>query len=177
MICRSCKYWLIRDQKVYDNDEIIIKWKAPESQGKCTILKVLTEWDFGCKKHEEGGPLVTSEHKSGEPWQHSIKGPCPDCKEPQCGFPECTWQHCPGPDKCIGNPALREGHAGRCMGTGKVNYYDDGFIGENRTCKHPKEIERQKPVVPVCQRCTRTVALDWNMCPFCGQRLREINET
>ena len=175
--CNVCKKWLISVRNTYDNGDIIEKWGAPASQGKCQVLNVLTSDDFGCLKFELNGPLTISRHKAGAPWNHKVLGPCPDCKKPDCGYPNCENPRCPGSDKCFGEPAVAEGHNGRCHGFGQVYYYDDGFIGDMKTQRHPKERE-QVPDSPMrCQRCTEPVDRLWNICPNCGQRLKGVGDS
>lgn len=180
--CRVCKSWLLRRENHYENGEVIVKWKGPDGKGKCGVLDVLTAPNFGCIAFEKGGPLIKIRNKTGEPWHHKHYGPCPDCKRPECGYPDCSWVHCPGMDKCQGSPARASGgYDDRCVGTGLVYYYDDGFIGENRTKMHPKEkmIGKKRPDdgvmdhPPECRKCNKSVSEEWNVCPYCGYKLKE----
>jgi len=126
--CADCKNWTTRIVTRYtDGSEIIHYEGATEEMpylGRCSALDDLeTKWTFGCNEFTEGSDHTkVLKTKEGSPWQHSHAGPCPDCK---------------------GAGSSEDAGAGcyRCVGTGKVRYYDDGFIGEERTRKHPKELE------------------------------------
>lgn len=61
----------------------------------------------------------------------------------------------------------------RCCGTGTVLYYDDGYVGDNRTKKHPKEVVKKNDVPVVCFQCTKPIDQSWAVCPFCGTRLKD----
>lgn len=174
--CRTCKHWLIRQENNYENGETIVKWSAPEGKGKCQILNMITDPDFGCIKYGKGGPFVKSRYKIGEPWHYSVGGPCPDCKHPYCGYPNCTSERCPGPEHCHGRGTVTGGQDDRCVGTGLVSYYDDGYIGENKTKKHPKELQgflRPGTAAPSCMNCKFEINERWNICPNCGKSLKE----
>jgi hypothetical protein len=178
--CDHCALWLVRRETGYDGGEIVVTWFDPDGRGKCLgpLKGVLTEPEFGCNSFQDGGPLIETSRKGGHPWQHATPIPCPDCRKPGCGFVapgECTAIGCPGTDKCLGLGSANDGADGRCVGTGTVLRYDDGFVGDNRTKKHPKESERVEP--RSCQRCARPVETTWLHCPHCGQNLHEEGKT
>ena len=76
-------------------------------------------------------------------------GPCPDCTD---------------------SPGCQNGRGcHRCAGTGNVRFYDDGYIGEERTRLHPKE--KKGAANPKCHSCSREVAPGWKNCPHCGLKL------
>ncbi|SRR5258706_1046246 len=174
--CSTCKNWTIKQQVEYENGEVIVKWASSDGKGKCKVLgDFMTAPDFGCNSYQSGGPYIKSRFKTGAPWHHKVFGPCPDCKHPYCGYPNCTYQQCPGTDKCLGRGCLTDRPDDRCVGTGLVFYYDDGYIGENKTKLHPKEKElgRVEETPPMCPNCNLPIDLNWKVCPECGHRLKE----
>lgn len=116
MICSGCKNWLLSRENHYEDGSVITTYKAPDGKGNCLVLKVDTDPDFGCMAFASGDH-VQIVNKSGAPWIHHYVGPCPDCS----------------------GRGSNEGACGRCAGTGKVRYYDDGYVGEERTREHPME--------------------------------------
>ena len=161
-LCGDCNNWTVARVTKYGDGSEVVNWRAPEGEGGCSVLKTNTAADFGCTKF---APLATSaivvpgsrhvvrDWKNGAPWQHHVVGPCPDCKGR-------------GSD---GGPCHR------CAGTGKVRYYDDGFIGEEQTRLHPKEREHVEPLR--CKTCSEVVDVKWKACPMCGTRLEPVAET
>jgi hypothetical protein len=89
--------------------------------------------------------------KSGSPWHHSHYITCPDCK---------------------GIGIIGEGSCERCCRTGRCLLYDDGYIGEEKTRRHPNEAAVGPPPQPTCPKCAQNIVLDWVACPHCGQYLK-----
>jgi len=121
--CAECKKWTTKHVVRYGDGSEIAVFEAPVARGMCSHLAQATSENFGCIFFEAGDShVVVVAEKKGAPWQHSHAGPCLDCK---------------------GAGSSPEAGAGcyRCVGTGKVRYYDDGYIGEERTRKHPMEVE------------------------------------
>jgi hypothetical protein len=168
MECSTCGFWLVLCQTEYSCGDVVVNWRPPDGHGKCTgpLKGALTIADFGCNKYKDGGPIHESANKDGAPWHHKKPGPCPDCKT--CAYPECGKADCPGPEKCLGTGC------GRCVCTGTVLYYDDGFVGENRTKMHPMEAKdgkRHDAPTPSCWNCGKHIDPQWRACPYCGTRL------
>ncbi len=127
--CETCKNWIKRRQRTYsDGTNIMFFWVAPPN-GLCEKLSQETEPSFFCSKYEAAPDWdhVSIENIEGAPWQNFKMGTCPDCKGRGSGE--------------FG------GACGRCVGTGQVRYYDDGFVGEEKTRRHPKEPTTDTPVV------------------------------
>jgi len=175
--CGSCKFWVLRKETKYEDGGIVVNWTAPEGKGRCSHLGIDTLMDFGCLKYQKGGPHIETAVKPGEPWHHKVLGPCPDCRYSYCEYPNCTYKFCPGVDKCLGRGMKEDGGSdNRCVGTGLVFYYDDGYIGENRTKMHPKEAEmgvKRPDVDPTCPGCNTIIDMNWKICPECGHRLKD----
>lgn len=119
MNCGGCKLWVTKRFRVYDDGQEIAFFQASPGKGFCEYLANETSPDFGCLKFEAGQDHVEIIHISGLAWQHFKMGPCPDCAVDAAG--------------CY-----------RCAGTKLVRYYDDGYVGEERTRLHPIEAERLK---------------------------------
>lgn len=163
MTCDACKNWTVRRTTRYGDGTEVTTWQAPEGKGRCSILGIDTPKEFGCTAFDgypvgsitvQGIRHVEQSWKNGAPWQHHVTGPCPDCKGKGSDAGPCN----------------------RCAGTGKVRYYDDGFIGEEQTRLHPKELETAEP--PKCHKCGTVIAdLKWVHCPVCGARLETPAET
>jgi hypothetical protein len=158
MRCDGCKNWTTAKVTGYSDGSEVINWKAPDGKGRCDILKIDTTPEFGCVSFAQipAGSLVlhVGAHiqktwKNGAPWMHHIVGPCPDCRGR-------------GSDSGVCN---------RCAGTGKVRYYDDGFIGEEQTRLHPMEKNETLPLK--CPSCGEIVKVKWMACPMCGRNLVE----
>jgi len=156
MPCNSCAHWIRARKTIYESGDEVFNFQAPEGKGHCDAIDLDTDPEFGCTKFDaekpylgvDDQPHVIVAHKSGAPWHYSVSGPCPDC--------------------------AGKGNAGdtgchRCAGTGKVRYYDDGYIGEERTRLHPKE--REQAGKPKCADCGREVERAWKVCPACGHKL------
>ncbi len=119
--CFNCVHWIMGKKTVYsDGSEIFTPTSAP-GKGQCQALNIETPPEFGCNAHSLGEIHVTVTQKDGAPWQNFEYRPCPDCggrgSTPEAGM-------------CY-----------RCYGTSRVRFYDDGYIGEERTRLHPKETE------------------------------------
>jgi hypothetical protein len=156
--CDGCQKWTVKRVTRYGDGSEVVNWKAPDGKGRCGVLDIDTAGDFGCTSFEAAAasdaPHVVGNWKNGAPWQHHASGPCPDCRGRGSDTGVCR----------------------RCAGTGKVRYYDDGFIGEEQTRLHPKEKETAEPLK--CWKCaTLVVDLKWIHCPVCGARLETPMET
>jgi hypothetical protein len=157
MRCDACEHWTIARTTVYDDGSKVDTFRAEEGKGFCCVLKMQTASDFGCNKFAEiihanlPGIInhIILDEKAGAPWQHWAMGPCPDCH---------------------GKGNAGDGGCYRCTGTGNVRFYDDGFVGDERTRRHPKE-----PLTKArdCPGCRRPTDHSWVACPHCGQRLVE----
>lgn len=160
MRCADCENWKTREITKYADGSEIVNWLVPEGKGRCSILIMETAAEFGCTSFVEElagqmiNPHVIRNWKNGAPWQHCVAGPCPECQ---------------------GKPGANGGVCSRCAGTGKVRYYDDGYIGEEQTRLHPKERETIAPLK--CQHCGELVDVKWKACPICGNRLEPVAET
>ncbi len=163
MRCDGCKNWTTARVTRYGDGSEVCNWKAPAGKGRCSVLDIDTPEAFGCTSHaplDAVGALtlpafhhIQSNWKNGAPWQHHVVGPCPDCRG-------------------LGS---NSGVCYRCAGTGKVRYYDDGYIGEEQTRLHPKEKDKAEPLR--CRNCKEIVDVKWKACPMCGTRLEPVAET
>lgn len=118
MFCKDCGNWILERKTVYEDGTEITNYSS--GIGNCQILKIETVPDFGCFSFKEGNHTEIT-HKSGTPWQNWHYDICPTCNG-------------------RGNPG--DGRpCQQCVGTGHVRYYDDGFIGDEKTKLHPKEKE------------------------------------
>ena len=155
--CSNCVKWLVQRVTDYEDGSRIINFETQPGMGRCEYLKMDTAESFGCNQFAEGHVHVEiMGKKAGSPWMHSHWGPCPDCKDSPNG---------PG------------WGCKRCAGSAKVLHYDDGYVGEEQTRKHPNEIAAGKPPdKPICPGCGREVDLDWVACPRCGARTNKPDE-
>jgi len=167
--CSNCAKWLVAKTTSYDDGSIVDNYRAPEGMGHCSDFDKDMKADFFCGGFVEGTEAdhVVTAHKVGEPWQHHHWGPCPDCKG------EGGWTVLEP-----GQPG-RGSACGRCCQTGRVLYYDDGYIGEEKTRLHPKEKEAAEKakahmlatgqtIKKKCAHCHREGEYEWNACPWCG---------
>jgi len=118
MKCDECEHWITTRETHYEDGSTVVNYRCPDGKGRCNILGIDTDPDFGCNKFSGGTLRAVISYKSGAPWQHHVMGACPDCE----GLGSQTGSACM-----------------RCAGTAKVRYYDDGHIGEERTRLHPDE--------------------------------------
>jgi len=121
MKCEDCIHWILQRKTIYGDNSEVVTFSVANGHGLCEELNTNTAPDFGCTKFVPGAHIVVT-LKNGEPWQYWKMGPCPGCQG-------------------VGN---RGAACHRCAGTGKVRYYDDGFVGEEQTRLHPKEVEMRK---------------------------------
>jgi|ERR1043166_3095243 DNA-directed RNA polymerase subunit RPC12/RpoP len=150
MPCSDCKKWLKQKKNTYEDGSETTTFTSPADKGKCLELGIDTTPSFGCAAYEfSDWDHVERTQKRGAPWQHWAMIPCPDCRGNGSSGQACH----------------------RCAGTGLVRKYDDGYIGEERTRTHPKEIELKVAAVPKCKKCESPVEIDWVACPRCGHRL------
>jgi hypothetical protein len=127
MTCQNCASWTRERRRVYADLEQTY-FVAPEGKGRCERLPLDTDPDFHCSMFEDGADPIKIERIDGEAWKHWDMGSCPDCNGRGCG--------------------VEGGVCGRCVGTGKVRFYADWFVGEERTRRHPKEPEPDSEAVP-----------------------------
>lgn len=151
--CSSCGNWITRRVTAYDDGSEVENFRAPDGKGHCEVLNIDTAPEFGCNSHVAGDGHVIIAKKTGAPWQSWHMGPCPDCS-------------------AKGNAG--EGACDRCTGTGNVRYYDDGFVGEEKTRMHPKEKDAKAYTGPKCLGCGRDVEPEWVSCPRCGHKLDAV---
>lgn len=126
--CSKCSKWLQKKIKKFDGGSTKVLYSAGTGFGKCSELNMETFSDFSCNRFV----LSDWDHFEiievpGKDWENWEMGPCPDCQGKGCG-----------PD-FIQDNFNNSGPCHRCVGTGKVRYYEDGYIGEERTRQHPKE--------------------------------------
>lgn len=156
MRCASCQHWTVSRITTYADKSEIVEWKAKEGRGLCSVLDHETAAAFGCIEFSEGTDCqIIRKYKQGEPWQHWVMIPCPDCDGKGSQF----------------TTACR-----RCAGTSKVRRYDDGFVGEEQTRLHPKEKQLMATgglPRPKCLNCNKDTDVSWVACPYCGWRLVE----
>jgi hypothetical protein len=153
--CLTCKSWICQRVMCYGDGSTVIKFETPEGRGECTLLKIETTADFGCKRFIEGRDHIeVLGHKAGSPWQYFTLGPCPDCKDSAGPGWMCR----------------------RCAGTAKVRYYDDGFVGDEQTKRHPKEPSDKVAAELLCIDCGSPLDQDWIACPRCGARTNKSEE-
>jgi|SRR6516162_2406076 hypothetical protein len=155
--CCSCSRWKVARTRIYGNGESFDDWRAELGKGRCTLLAVLTKESFGCNEYCEGAEPVIIEHRpEQQPWHHCWAGTCPDCEG------KASW----GVETSPG--FMTTTVCGRCCGTGKVRHYGDGYIGEEKTRRHPK----QGPEHPPCPKCSNPIRdYRWGNCPQCGHKL------
>lgn len=129
MPCEDCRFWMLSKVTRYGGGKSLTTWRAPTGKGECVKLAISTEPDFACNRYaavESGDDHVDTTYKPGEPWQHFEMVKCPDCQGKGSGTGEKA-------TACY-----------RCAGTANVRKYDDGFVGDERTRKHPEEIKLEK---------------------------------
>ena len=151
MKCSDCRLWLTMRVTDYEDGSRIIGLQSAEGHGQCQSLNIDTVADFGCNRFEEGHDHIeVMATKPGSPWHHSHYDTCPDCN---------------------GTGLINDSGCRRCARTGRVLFYDDGYIGEEQTRRHPNEIQKGPPPKPKCDGCTQEIDPNWVACPYCGYRL------
>lgn len=127
MRCRDCAFWITAKKRKYKNEQLISYFEAKPGRGLCEKIDIQTVPDFGCNLYQGSDwDHVKVETMEGAPWEFWKMGACPDCGGRGCGAGE-------GAGRC-----------GRCQGIGQVRFYEDGYIGEERTRRHPKEPPENK---------------------------------
>ena len=127
MSCADCASWVRKRKKVYDDGTEVVSFDGEF----CDLLAIKTTADFGCQKFTQmadGWDHTVIERVDGAPWQRFKMGACPDCAGRGSGV---------GAGACY-----------RCAGSGLVRFYDDGYVGEERTRKHPKEPQAGAQIDP-----------------------------
>lgn len=126
--CNSCAYWTVKRARIYDDGTEQVDFSAAKDKGHCEQLTIETAFNFGCNRYDGPSDVhVRIERIAGAPWQHFRMDKCPDCG---------------------GRGQPHGGVCGRCQGMGQVRYYDDGYIGEERTRRHPQEPKEKTDVDP-----------------------------
>lgn len=122
--CQSCKQWIVRLRRLYSDGTTVAQFEMTDGNGHCQFLDKETGPDFGCNKYIAAPDFdhVITDVVEGMPWEHFKMGKCPECDGRGSG--------------------LEGGACSRCTGTGNVRYYDDGYIGEERTRMHPAEVQK-----------------------------------
>ena len=123
MRCDGCGNWVRERKTLYGDGTEIVTYTAPEGKGRCRVLALDTDPTFGCTSFQEGGHVDITP-KTGFPHHHFVM------------------IHCPA---CSGNPG---GGGCKCAGTGLVRLYDDGYVGDERTRRHPKDAENPPAIDP-----------------------------
>ena len=127
--CKDCEKWVVKRRRAYDDGSERITFEAQPGKGFCGFLEMETRPEFGCNQFSaRAWDHVETSTISGNPWEYFTMGACPDCQGRGSG--------------------LQGGSCRRCAGTGKVRFYEDGYIGEEQTRRHPKEPEAQVAVNP-----------------------------
>lgn len=155
--CRNCRRWLCQRVTDYEDGSRIINYQADAGKGRCDVLEIETGAHFGCNQFEAGNEHIeVMGRKTGSPWHHSRWGQCPDCK---------------GKGLLEGDVECR-----RCARTGRVLHYDDGYIGEEQTRRHPNEAKIGPPPKPHCFNCSAELDPGWKACPTCGEKVEQPAE-
>ena len=116
--CSGCRKWVLKRRRLYEDGTENVYFEAEAGKGHCEVLDAATKPEFGCYSFEQtDGDHVVTDHVVGMPWQDWTIGPCPDC----------------------GGKGSTDSVCHRCAGTGKVRFYADGYVGEERIRRHPKE--------------------------------------
>lgn len=127
MRCDECQNWTKRRIIRYADGERVA-WEAVGGQGLCSVLSLNTGPEFFCGKFEAGGTggdIV--EARDMLPWEWWEMIPCPDCRS---------------------QGSENDGACYRCAGTANVRRYGDGFVGDERTRRHPMENQPPAPIDP-----------------------------
>ncbi len=115
MNCALCQNWITRRLTLYGDGSEVVRFESPEHKGQCVKLNIETEDTFGCSYFSPGDEHAEIERKANASWQNWRMGPCPDCSGRGSNGSACY----------------------RCIGTGNVRYYDDGYIGTERLRDRP----------------------------------------
>lgn len=154
--CSDCLKWLCQRVTDYEDGSRIINYQSPPGKGLCEVLGVETAETFGCNKFERGAEHIEiMGRKSGSPWHHSRRDTCPDCQ---------------------GIGIIGEETCRRCARTGTVLHYDDGYIGEEQTRRHPNEALKGPPPKPHCFNCSAELDPGWKACPTCGEKVEKPSD-
>ncbi len=130
MTCADCRYWKRGTLRRYANTERY-EDATTEEGSPCRaagpLLGFCTPAEFSCSNYSEfdtEDDQVEVVLNAGEPWQVWRMIPCPDCS---------------------GAGSLDSPTPGcyRCVGTGNVRAYDDGYVGDERSREHPREREER----------------------------------
>ncbi len=121
MTCGLCRQWTVKKLRRYADGSETVTFEAVPGQGHCDMLAIETQPGFGCSGFTAAPDYdhIAVEVIAGAPWEHFRMGPCPECNGRGSG--------------------IEGGACGRCTGTGQVRYYDDGYVGEEKTRRHPSE--------------------------------------
>lgn len=159
MKCSDCRKWLTQRVTDYEDGSRVINFKSADGKGLCYILNIETEIEFGCNRFEAGlEHIEIMRTKTGSPWHHSHYITCPDCSGTGI-IPGAAGDSCQ-----------------RCCRTGRCLLYDDGYVGEEKTRRHPNEEKIGPPPAPTCPSCTRDIDKSWKACPFCGHQFAPEGE-
>jgi hypothetical protein len=149
--CSGCRFWLTARVTDYEDGTRIFNVKCEEGKGQCESLNIETEAGFYCNRFAKGNEHIeVMAKKTGSPWHHSHWITCPDCKGTGITGVDSSCE--------------------RCQRTGRCLLYDDGYVGEEKTRRHPNEAAIGPPPKPTCISCNHEIEASWKACPFCGQR-------
>jgi hypothetical protein len=150
MQCSDCRKWLTQRVTDYEDGSRVVNFQAPDGKGQCEVLKIDTPAAFGCNQFEAGHDHIEIiGKKTGSPWHHSRRIACPNC---------------------AGSGVIGMDSCDKCQRGGFVSIYDDGYIAEEKTRRHPNEIVNGPPPPPQCPSCSNKIEISWKACPFCGMR-------
>ncbi len=129
MRCDGCKNWRRGSRTEYGDGTVVDNTLPPTAKCACAILMIATAPDFGCNQFAEGSAddQIEVTRFEGEAWRHFEMIPCPDCSG-------------------VGSKADTACY--RCAGTRNVRRYGDGFVGDERTRRHPKETAPEPTIDP-----------------------------
>lgn len=146
--CAGCRHWITARKSVYEDGTEIVSYLSQSGRGSCGVLGIDTAPTFGCNQFTASDGHEQINRKSGSPWHHFVMIPCPDC----------GGRGSEAPASGVVETAIRADN--RCAGTGFVRLYDDGHIGDERTRKHPKEIEIEQAQAHEKERARAQAILD-----------------
>jgi len=127
--CSGCKNWRRGTRTEYGDGTVDDKTLPADGVAPCAVLGIETAPDFGCNRFEQGDADDQIEVivKDGAAWQNFEMTNCPDCS-------------------AVGSKG--DTACQRCCGTRMVRRYGDGWLGDERTRKHPKEIAAPVEIDP-----------------------------